>query len=92
MLFVDGMDGHDEEPTRWTSIGWQAALITNRLRNHAQLTEQKPPQNDEPADSERGHGDSPKDSVQDRERRRFVNTRLRELDRFENRAKGKKRI
>lgn len=30
---------HDDEPTRWTSIGWQAALITNRLRCTARLSE-----------------------------------------------------
>lgn len=28
---------NDNEPTRWTSIGWQTALILNRLRNEKQV-------------------------------------------------------
>jgi hypothetical protein len=91
---IDMEGTHDEdEPTRWTSIGWQAALITNRLRNSAQLTEQNPLENDENTDKKRDPCDGPKDKVPDNaeERLRFVNTRLRELDRFEDRARGKRR-
>jgi hypothetical protein len=74
----------DDEPTRWTSIGWQAALITNRLRNHAQLTK---------IDEQKSESDNERSSSSDEEKRaldrlKFVNLRLRELDRFENRARG----
>jgi hypothetical protein len=63
---IDMEGTHDEdEPTRWTSIGWQAALITNRLRNSAQLTEQNPIENDENTGKKRDPGDAPKDRVTD---------------------------
>jgi hypothetical protein len=78
----------DEEPTRWTSIGWQAALITNRLRNHAQLTkidEQK-------SESDNERSSSCDDEKRALERLEFVNRRLREIERFESAARGKKRI
>jgi hypothetical protein len=32
---------NDNEPNPWSAIGLQAALIVNKLRVHAQLTEQK---------------------------------------------------
>lgn len=84
---LDMEDGHEEEPTRWTSIGWQAALITNRLRNHAQLTKINE-QKDEGDDERSSRTDEEKRAL---ERLKFVNTRLRELDRFENAARGKRR-
>jgi hypothetical protein len=55
---------HDDEPTRWTSIGWQAALITNRLRCQAQLSDTNKDQDVE-RDSKRDPGDAPKDRVPD---------------------------
>jgi len=56
-------DTHDDdEPTRWTSIGWQAALITNRLRCQAQLTDTDKQKN-ENRDREREPGDAHKDRV-----------------------------
>ena len=82
------MEGDEEnEPTRWTSIGWQAALITNKLRNYAQLTKISE-QNKE------GENDSSSDSDEEKrvlERLEFVNRRLRDLRRFEDRAGGKRR-
>jgi hypothetical protein len=78
----------DDEPTRWTSIGWQAALITNRLRNHAQLTEQKPPQNDVDADSKRDRGDGPKDRVPDNAA--DIERRIADILAMENRLRRKR--
>jgi hypothetical protein len=86
MIDMEGTQD-DDEPTRWTSIGWQAALITNRLRNHAQLSKINE-QNDAPSDDKRSNEEEKRAA----ERLEFVNTRLRELDRFEDRARGKKRI
>jgi hypothetical protein len=80
-------DTHDDEPTRWTSIGWQALLITNRLRCQAQLSnidEQKTESDDERSSS----GDEEKRALEHLE---FVDRRLRELGRFEDRARGKRR-
>lgn len=45
MIDMEGTHDNDDTDT-WLSIGLQAALIVNKLRNHAQLTEEKPP-NDE---------------------------------------------
>ena len=87
MIDMEGTQD-DDEPTRWTSIGWQAALITNRLRNHAQLSKINEQKND--SDDERSRSsDEEKRAL---ERLEFVNRRLRDLDRFEDRARGKKRI
>lgn len=77
----------DDEPTRWTSIGWQALLITNRLRNKAQLSKLN-------EETERDANDQSSSSHQEEkrafERLEFVNRRLRELERFEDRARGRK--
>ena len=87
MIDMEGTQD-DDEPTRWTSIGWQAALITNRLRNSAQLSKINEQKND--SDDERSRSsDEEKRAL---ERLEFVNRRLRDLDRFEDRARGKKRI
>ena len=87
MIDMEGTQD-DDEPTRWTSIGWQAALITNRLRNSAQLSKINEQKND--SDDERSRsGDEEKRAL---ERLEFVNRRLRDLDMFEDRARGKKRI
>lgn len=81
------MKGDDEnEPNRWTSIGWQALLITNRLRCQAQLTEI-----DKQKEST-GNENSDKDEKRALEERlQFVNRRLRDLERFEDRARGRKK-
>lgn len=87
MIDMEGTQD-DDEPTRWTSIGWQAALITNRLRNQAQLSKINEQKND--SDDERSRSsDEEKRAL---ERLEFVKRRLRDLDRFEDRARGKKRI
>lgn len=74
------MEGHDDEPTRWTSIGWQALLITNRLRCQAQLL------NPNEKENEHREGD-PKsgDSGEQRrdENRKYVDNRLREIAAWE---------
>lgn len=80
-------DGHDDEPTRWTSIGWQALLITNRLRCQAQLSKINE-QESEPDEERSSSGDDEKRAL---ERLEFVNRRLRDLERFEDRARGKRR-
>jgi hypothetical protein len=77
----------DDEPTRWTSIGWQALLITNRLRNHAQLTK---------INEQKSEGDEERSSSSDEEKRalarlEFVNRRIDDLRRFEEGAAGKRR-
>jgi hypothetical protein len=78
----------DDEPTRWTSIGWQAALITNRLRNSAQLTEQNPLENDENTGKKRDHGDGPKDRVTDNAA--DIERRVADILAMENRLKRKR--
>jgi hypothetical protein len=84
---------HDnDEPTRWTSIGWQALLITNRLRNHAQLTEeQNPGESDKrPADNERGkQTDNRPESTPDADRE-YVEHRLNQLRAWERKLSGKR--
>jgi hypothetical protein len=85
---IDMEGTQDDEPTRWTSIGWQAALITNRLRNHAQLSKINEQKNESDGESS-SRSDEEKRAL---ERLEFVNRRLRDLDRFEDRARGKKRI
>ena len=78
-------DAHDEEPTRWTSIGWQALLITNRIRNHAQLTKSAMAQ-DNQADEEQRRDNHRKE---EEARLALVKRRLADLAAFERRARGK---
>jgi hypothetical protein len=86
---IDMEGTHDEdEPTRWTSIGWQAALITNRLRNSAQLTEQNPIENDENTGKKRDPGDGPKDRVPDNAA--DIERRVADILAMENRLKRKR--
>lgn len=80
------MEG-DDEPTRWTSIGWQAALITNRLRNHAQLTDTNKDQ-DSQRDNNRDRSDAPKDRVPDNAA--DIKRRVADILEMENRLKRKR--
>lgn len=74
----------DDEPIRWTSIGWQAALILNRLRNKTSLKadEQKNEQRQRDADREKV------DEEKAEEKRRYIDQRLRDLATFERRVSG----
>jgi hypothetical protein len=80
-------DTHDDEPTRWTSIGWQALLITNRLRNQAQLTKI----NEEKKESTEGDpnpGDRDKQRAENE--RRYIDHRLKEIAAWEKKISGKR--
>jgi hypothetical protein len=46
----DEADTHDKEPNLWSSIGLQAAMILNRLRLQAQISEKQRPDNETDAD------------------------------------------
>ena len=87
MISMEGTHD-DDEPTRWTSIGWQAALITNRLRNQAQLLNINKEQNEGP-DSE-GQSSNEDESKRARELE-YVERRLADLRAFERRANGTRR-
>jgi len=52
----------DETQTRWTSIGWQCALIANRLRNRLQI-EQDHARDDQRAGRENKPREYPSDEV-----------------------------
>lgn len=80
-------EANDEEPTRWTSISWQMMLIANRLRCEAQLSKI----NEQKSEPDEERSSSSEDEKHALERLEFVNLRLRELDRFEQRAAGKRR-
>lgn len=65
----------DDEPTRWTSIGWQALLITNRLRCQAQLLEEQEPNRkskskESERTGERSHGEAQRSEVPVQNKRR----------------------
>lgn len=77
----------DDEPTRWTSIGWQALLITNRLRNQAQLTEMNKKQDE---NSERDPASGRTDEQKRADQREYVERRLKEIRAWERRISGNK--
>jgi hypothetical protein len=55
-------DTQDNEPDPWCSIGLQTALIVNKLRVKAQLTQPNEKQNED-ADNKRNRSDTHKDCV-----------------------------
>jgi hypothetical protein len=71
---------NDNEPLSFVSL----AALTANVTRYLGLNEKK----DAPSDDQR----SSEEEKRAAERLEFVNTRLRELDRFEDRARGKKRI
>jgi hypothetical protein len=81
---IDMEGEHDDEPTRWTSIGWQALLITNRLRCQAQLTSFN--KQEERTEGQRESGN--KDESKHASELEYVERRLSELRAFERRANG----
>jgi hypothetical protein len=85
VLLLDMEGEHDDEPTRWTSIGWQALLITNRLRVQAQLTEPHEKQDEQGKHDPERSGDEEKKRAEERE---YIERRLRELAAFERRVRG----
>lgn len=83
------MDGtHDNDNSDpWCSIGLQAALIVNKLRLQAQLTNSNEQKNeDRKCEPDPGSGDEQKRA----EQREYVEQRLRELAAFERRVGGNK--
>jgi hypothetical protein len=86
-LIAQTMKQHDKEPTRWTSIGWQALLITNRLRCQAQLTQRDEEQNEE---CEREPAPRRDDEQKRAEQIEYVEKRLRELRAWERKIGGNK--
>jgi hypothetical protein len=71
----------------WQSIGLQAALIVNKLRCQAQLSDANEKQDSERSDDRNGTDRSEQDSEQ---HRAYVDQRLRDFRAFERRAGGKK--
>jgi len=79
---------NDNEPNPWSAIGLQAALIVNRLRCQAQLTEkQNPPENDERATGDKNSKTAEK---QPDDERAYIEHRLRELAAWERKISGRK--
>jgi len=79
---------NDNEPNPWSAIGLQAALILNKLRVHAQLTEkQNPPENDKRATGDKNSKTAEK---QPDEERAYIEHRLRELAAWERKISGRK--
>jgi hypothetical protein len=83
-----GTHDNDNEPDSWCSIGLQAALIVNKLRLQAQLTEkQHPPENDNrPAHNE----DKERAEKSPSAEAKYIEHRLRELAAWERRIGGNK--
>jgi hypothetical protein len=78
---------NDNEPNSWRSIGWQAALIVNRLHCQAQLMNLNEEKSEQPSDEpETSRGDKKETN----EHTAYVDQRLRELAAFERRARGLK--
>lgn len=71
------------------SIGFHTALILNKLRNTAQLTEEQKHSEDEEGAAYRGNGKHPKEHP-DAERE-YVEHRLRELAAWERKISGRRR-
>ena len=90
MVFVGAMKkpANDNEPNPWSTIGWQAALIVNRLRCQAQILELM--NSDEKKD--KGSSSEPDPSNANKQRpeddRRYIEQRLREIRAWEKRQKG----
>lgn len=76
---------NDNSPT-WIGIGLHAALIVNKLRCRAQLTEMDKEQNEQ---RERDPAPGRSDEQKRAEQRRYVEKRLRELAAFERKVSGK---
>jgi hypothetical protein len=81
------MEGtHDNDDTdTWLSIGLQAALIVNKLRNRAQLTERAIAQDNQPNEQQRSDDHRKEEEA----RLALVKRRLDDLAAFERRARGK---
>ena len=80
---------NDNEPNPWSAIGLQAALIVNKLRCQAQLTEkQNPPENDGNTGNKRNRGDGPKDHVPDEAA--DIERRIADILAMENRLRRKR--
>jgi hypothetical protein len=78
------MKQHDNDDT-WLSIGLQAALIVNKLRNRAQLTERAIAQDNQPNEQQRSDDHRKEEEA----RLALVKRRLDDLAAFERRARGK---
>ena len=78
---------NDNEPNPWSAIGLQAALIVNKLRCQAQLTNANEKQDEEgKSDPAPSRGDDEK-RAQELE---YVEHRLRELRSWERKISGRK--
>jgi hypothetical protein len=88
MLLDGGMKksyANDNEPNSWRSIGWQAALIVNRLRCHSQLLELASEQKEEREEKPEPENDTKERPAYDRE---YVEHRLREIAAWERKQRG----
>jgi uncharacterized protein YcbK (DUF882 family) len=81
-------DEHDNEPTRWTSIGWQALLIANKLRCAAQLRELASEDQKEERKENPEAGD--KEERRPEQDRKYVEARLRQIAAWERKIRNGK--
>jgi hypothetical protein len=85
-LIAQAMKQHDNDDTdTWLSIGLQAALIVNKLRNRAQLTERAIAQDNQPNEQQRSDDHRKEEEA----RLALVKRRLDDLAALERRARGK---
>jgi hypothetical protein len=82
------METHNNDnENSWSTIGWQAALIVNRLRCQAQILElTSEEKKEEPRDENPKPGD--KDERGDTEQEKYIVARIREITAWEKRQKG----
>ncbi len=79
----------NEEPTRWTSVGWQSLLILNRLRNQRTLLEASNCRPDQQPDGNREAGTEDSEEQKEKRKVEYVSRRISDLAEFERRASGK---
>jgi hypothetical protein len=77
---------NDNEPNPWSSIGLHAALIVNKLRLQAQLTERMITQDNQTDEEQRRDNHRKEEEA----RLALVKRRLADLAEFEWRAKGER--
>lgn len=76
---------NDNEPNTWRSIGFQTALIVNKLRCDAQIRELSKIDEQKQEQSERDRQRSRKDDKRADDHTKYVEQRLRDYATFERR-------
>jgi hypothetical protein len=85
LVFPMAHGTNDNEPDPWTSIGWQANLILNRLRNFRTLLELTEEQQEQ---GQRKTGGGDQEKRDDKDHSEYVEQRVREIAKFEQQARG----